>query len=262
MKWIVSLAFLFTTLTCWSVEELVTSAKFADGESIPYLLTTNTSKPKLAFIIMPGGSGDMHLRLDSSGTVSFEFGGNFLIRSRNLFASNDAIVISTDSSGDPDRMLGIVDDVHHRYGNIPIYIVGTSRSTLATMRLANKLDSKVAGFVHTSSMSQIDWFDTRELKSRQLIVHHIDDGCRLTPYRSAKSSSVSYGTQLITMEGGQASGDPCQAFGYHGYNGIEAETVTQIRNWAYQKWSKSCFWLPLKPNRQTLTESGILSRQQ
>lgn len=235
MKWIVAIPLLFVTLHCWSGEELITSAHFMDGEPIPYLLTVNTSKPKLAFVIMPGGSGDMHLRLDSSGKVSFDFDGNFLIRSRSIFASNDSAVIATDSSDDPDRMLGIIQDIQRRYGNIPIYIVGTSRSTLATMRLANRLEAKVAGFIHTSSMSQIDWFDTRDLKSRQLIVHHINDGCRLTPYRSAKSSSESYGTQLITMEGGQTSGDPCQAFGYHGYNGIEEETVTQIRNWVYQK---------------------------
>lgn len=225
----------FFSLYAWSADELVTTAHFSDGEEVPCLLTANTSKPKMAFVIMPGNDGIMNLKLDSNGKIMFDYAGNFLIRSRELFASNDAVVISTNSSGDPDRMLGIVEDIERRYGEIPIYIVGTSKSTLVTMRLANKIDGRVSGFVHTSSMSQIDWFDSRELKSRQLIVHHIDDGCRLTPYRSAKSSSESYGTKLITMEGGSTSGDPCLAYGYHGYNGIELETVTQIRNWAMNK---------------------------
>jgi len=33
------------------------------------------------------------------------------------------------------------------------------------------------------------------------------------------------------MEGGTSEGDPCQARGYHGYNGIEAETIDRIMEW-------------------------------
>jgi len=48
-----------------------------------------------------------------------------------------------------------------RYGQIAIYIIGTSRSTEATMALARPLDGWVAGFVHTSSMNGIADFDPR-----------------------------------------------------------------------------------------------------
>ena len=99
------------------------------------------------------------------------------------------------------------------------------------MQLAEKLDGKVAGFIHTSSMDGISRFDTRKLISRQLIVHHKNDGCRLTPYSAAASNQGDYGTMLITMEGGITEGNPCEAFGYHGYNGIEQETVNKIKSW-------------------------------
>jgi hypothetical protein len=36
------------------------------------------------------------------------------------------------------------------------------------------------------------------------------------------------------MEGGIAVGDPCEAFAYHGYNGIERETVDAIKKWILQ----------------------------
>lgn len=30
---------------------------------------------------------------------------------------------------------------------------------------------------------------------------------------------------LMVFQGGQTKGDPCNAFGYHGFNGIEQEVV-------------------------------------
>jgi hypothetical protein len=216
-------------------DQLVLTAQYSDGEVVPYLLTTNTDHPKYAFIIMPGGDGIMNPRLDSNGNTAFDYGGNFLIRSRDLFAADNAVVAATNATSSDDRVLAIVKDIERRYGSIPIYVMGTSRSTLASMSLAKSMDGRLAGFIHTSSMSQVDWFNTKNLKSRQLLVHHEDDGCRLTPYRSAKSSSESYGTHLITVEDGNTTGDPRQAFGYHGFNGKEQEVVNQIKAWVSGK---------------------------
>jgi hypothetical protein len=36
------------------------------------------------------------------------------------------------------------------------------------------------------------------------------------------------------MEGGSSVGNPCKAFAYHGYNGIERETVDAIKRWIKQ----------------------------
>ncbi|WP_426116824.1 hypothetical protein [Massilia sp. PWRC2] len=154
-----------------------------------------------------------------------------MIRSRALFADDETVVVSTDATANPERMLAIISDISRRYADAGIYIIGTSRSTTSTMKLAEKIDGKVAGFVHTSSMSDISRFDTTKLKSRQLIVHHKNDGCRVTPYDAAKSSHEHFGTTLVTMEGGTTMGNPCEAFGYHGYNGIEGETIDKIKAW-------------------------------
>ena len=40
---------------------------------------------------------------------------------------------------------------------------------------------------------------------------------------------------LITFKDGQSRGDPCEAFAYHGYNGIEREVVAQIAGWIVSK---------------------------
>src|SRR5260221_7243210 len=113
---------------------------------------------------MPGGKGVVSPRM-MDGKLVFSGGGNFLIRSRELFADGRFVVVSTDATSTPDRMLAIVRDLEARYGKIPVYVIGTSRSTEATVALARSLDGMVAGFVHTSSMNGIAGFDPRGLKS-------------------------------------------------------------------------------------------------
>jgi hypothetical protein len=156
---------------------------------------------------------------------------NFLIRSRELFADGRFVAASTDATSTPDRMLAIVSDLEKRYGRIAIYIIGTSRSTEATMALARPLDGRVAGFVHSSSMSGIASFDPRGLKSRNLIVLHVKDACRVTSPSAGVASNRKFGTELIEMNGGTSTGDDCEAYAYHGYNGIEKETVDRIKAW-------------------------------
>ena len=53
--------------------------------------------------------------------------------------------------------------------------------------------------------------------------------------RPARRRIADYGTELIEMEGGKSTGDDCEAFAYHGYNGIEAETVDKIKAWIAAK---------------------------
>ena len=171
-------------------DELVTTAHTAGGETIPYILTSKPGTPAYAVILMPGGQGRVNPRM-MDGKLVFSAGGNFLIRSRELFADGRFVAVSTDATSTPDRMLAIIRDLQARYGQIAIYIIGTSRSTEATMALARPLDGWAAGFVHTSSMNGIAGFDPRGLKSRQLIVLHVRDACRLTSPSAGAASHAS-----------------------------------------------------------------------
>ena len=211
-------------------DELATSARSTSGESVPYVLTSKPGTPAYAVILMPGGQGRVNPRLEG-GKLVFAGGGNFLIRSRELFADGQFVVVSTDASSTPDRMLAIVRDLEARYGKIPVYVIGTSRSTEVTMALAKSLDGQVAGFVHTSSMNGIAGFDPRGLKSRHLIVLHVMDACRVTSPSAGMTSHRNYGTELIEMNGGTSTGDDCEAYAHHGYNGIEQATVDRIKTW-------------------------------
>jgi hypothetical protein len=37
--------------------------------------------------------------------------------------------------------------------------------------------------------------------------------------------------ELLTFKGGENRGNPCEAFAYHGFNGIEREVVTKTAQW-------------------------------
>ena len=214
------LLLLLFSSAAWAGDERA-SGKTADGSSVAYLLTTSGSPtPTYAVILMPGGKGIMSPQ-----------NGNFLIRSRAIFAEGPFVAASTDATSKPDRIMAIAADLQRRYPGVKVYVIGTSRSTEATMALARPLDGKVAGFVHSSSMNPIASFDPRGLRSRNLIVLHKKDACTATKPSNGAASNRSYGTELIEMDGGKSTGDDCEAYAYHGYNGIERQTIEKIKAW-------------------------------
>lgn len=214
----------------WARDELVTSAVTPGGETVPYILTSKDGTPAYAVILMPGGKGILNPRM-VNGKLAFAFGGNFLIRSRELFADGRIVAASTDATSTPARIMAIAQDLERRYGRLAIYVIGTSRSTEATMALAAPLDGQVAGFAHTSSMNAIANFDPRRYRSRHLIVYHRLDACRVTKPSNGAASRASYGTEVIEIDGGKSTGDDCEAYAYHGYNGVEAATIERIKAW-------------------------------
>ena len=224
-----AILFLLQGIACAGDE--LASVQPAGGEKFNYVLTTRSPGAiQYGVILMPGGNGRMNPHMEGPNIV-FSGGSNFLIRSREKFAGPQFVAASTDATTTPARILAIVQDLEKRYGKIAIYVIGTSRSTESTMSLAKAIDGQVAGFAHTSSMSGISGFDTRGLKSRQLIVLHRMDACKVTSPSAGVSNHKKYGTDLIEMDGGKSTGDDCEAFAHHGYNGIEAETVAKIKDW-------------------------------
>ena len=233
-KFIVILALISGQALAQAQDTLIETARYESGDVIPYMLTTSSAKPpKYAVIVMPGGEGTLSPEMRSTG-IWFRYTHNFLIRSRAIFADEQTVTISTDSTGSAERMGAIVRDVRSRYPGVQVYIIGTSRSTISTMRLADSLDGQVEGFVHTASMTGIARFDSRQRASRHLLVHHEQDSCRFTGYGSAQSNSQDYGTELITIQGGVSQGDACDAWAHHGFNGVEQETVRAIRAWIHR----------------------------
>lgn len=212
-------------------DELILSAKYGNEKVVPYVLTaSNLKTARYAVILMPGGVGIFNPRIEG-GRLRFASYGNFLIRSRGLFADSETVAVSIDATHNTDRMRALIKDLKSRYPSVVVYIIGTSNSTRSSMILGERMDGEVGGFIHTASLNIIGGYDTQSFKSRHLIVHHTDDGCNLTGFWEAKRNHEKYKTLLIAMSGGQDIGDPCFAKAHHGFNGIEKDTVEKIKLW-------------------------------
>lgn len=214
----------------------VDSARYPDGDEIPYVFVpSDKSPPKYILIVMPGGNGTIGLKRNSDGSPFFSGKGNFLIRTRTMFADNDFAIVVIDRGRSLDRMRGVITDLTTKFPQAKIFIAGTSMSTTETIYMSENMDGEVSGFIHTSSVAAIGGLDTRNRKSRNLIVTHKHDGCqRITPTSSSIENGQKYGTTLFVMEGGIDEGDPCQAAGHHGFRGIEQEVVEKIKAWIKQ----------------------------
>ncbi len=218
---------------CLAGEDLITTAQEKNGEMVPYVLNYNNPSPSYVLILFPGGSGivDPHME---DGKLVYKAKNNFLLRARIYFVDDEFVTASTNSTQNTERIQAVIDDLKKRFPMARIYLVGTSKGTYDTMRLADYLSDKIAGEVHTSSLQSISSFDAKKYANRHLVVHHHDDSCKNTPFSAAEHSHKNYGNDFIAMEGGISVGDPCEAFAHHGYNGIEKETVDAIKKWIKQ----------------------------
>jgi len=214
-------------------EELVTTARYPSGEAVPYILNRNDPEPKYVVILFPGGAGTVDPHMED-GKLKYGYGGNFLVRSRRYLVDDEFATVTTNTTRVPEQVQAVLDDLARRFPRAQVYVMGTSNGTYATMELAEYLSERVAGEIHTSSLQRIYGFDARKYKNRHLVVHHRRDTCRATPFSAAEASHERFGNEFIAMDGGVSVGDPCEAFAYHGYNGIERETMAAIKSWVKQ----------------------------
>ena len=130
-----------------------------------------------------------------------------------------------------------------------MWLVGTSRGTQSAAYVAIELAGAGAdgpdGLVLTSTILA----DDRErpvpamplgnLRVPVLVVHHELDGCRRCAFsdlpKMMEKLAGAPRTQLLSYQGGQNRGDPCEAFAYHGFNGLERDVVGQIAAWILAK---------------------------
>jgi len=217
----------------FAAEELVTTAHFESGETVPYILNYKSSSPRYVVILFPGGSGVVNPRM-KDGKLVYGFKGNFVVRTRKFIVDDEFSTVTTNSTQSEERIQTVLDDIKRRFPKAQIYIMGTSNGTFDTMALAPYLSTRIAGAIHTSSLSRIASFNAKQYTNRHLVVHHKHDGCHATPFSSAQHSHEKYGNDFIAMDGGIAVGNPCEPLGHHGFNGIEEETIDAIKKWIKQ----------------------------
>lgn len=223
------------------------------GVTESYLLMVDPSAPPKAVAVMfVGGEGQVKLPDDIS-KLRLGWRGNFLVRTRGIFRDEEVAVAIVDvpsdrrtgmdgrfrvSSTHADDIRVVIRDLKDRFPDAKIFLVGTSRGTLSAAYVARTTGGSVDGVVLTSTLFYggnmgigLHDFDFKSIHSRLLFVHHLNDGCKQTPYRDALRQAQN-GYTLITVVGGQpAETGPCEPLAAHGYFGKEDATVNAIKNW-------------------------------
>jgi hypothetical protein len=216
-------------------------------------------KFEAAAMLLIGGGGNIRLRLED-GQARFSQ-GNFLPRSRREFIRNAILPVILDNPSDQQAGDGMSDafresaehvvdiravraELEKRYPGLPMFIVGTSRSTLSAAHLARSLPGELKGAVLTSSLfysgsgqrarQVLSAYRWEQITIPLLFVHHRDDGCGATPYGEAARLGGRY--PLITVRGGKPpESAPCEPLSNHGFLGKEAQTVDAIAAWMLKK---------------------------
>ena len=206
-------------------------------------------------IVVLFAGGDGNIKINNNG---IRRKGNFLVRSRMLFAGQGFVTAVMDKPSDRSAMHYFRTSEQHaqdirtvmrflrqRFPDKPLWLVGTSRGTLSAANVAARLNGKEGpdGIVLTAAVTQtsndggdsLNDVDLENIRVPVLVVHHKDDACYVTPYQSAKKLpeklSSSPGKEFIEFSGGDNSGNPCKAKSFHGFLGIEGEVVNSIARW-------------------------------
>jgi pimeloyl-ACP methyl ester carboxylesterase len=223
------------------------------------VLVLSPPQPKATVVLFSGGNGGLQLRPDGSlGAGS----GNFLVRSRQLFVDAGLRVVLVDAPSDRQSepfLAGFRQRPEHAAdvkaviawlrarSDLPVWLVGTSRGTQSVAYVATELAGRDGpdGIVLTSSIltdrksRSLPAMPLGKIRIPVLVVHHEQDACPVCPFAGVPSlmSGLENASrkQLLSFKDGQSTGDPCEAFAYHGYNGIEPEVVRQIASWVLAK---------------------------
>ena len=133
----------------------------------------------------------------------------------------------------------IIAALKESYGITKFYIMGHSYGTISSKWLAKNLGNEIQGSIHSAAMTHanarnraygysVESFDMSTLKAPVLNVHHDDDRCVSTPYSTVAAYSKN---NLVTVKGGEGTGDVCGGTHLHSMGGREEDTSKAVIKW-------------------------------
>lgn len=243
-----------------SAEEVL-QVKASSGAKLRTLLTGDPSTAKANIILLAGGRGVVKL----SGTGEIKaMKGNFLVRTRQLFADKGYLTALVDAPMDRRNKIGLLrgfrasaehgDDLArvaarlHALNRKPVIVVGTSRGSVSAANLALRgAKDTVSAAVLTSSVVKenakgrsITSLPLGRIKVPVLFVHNESDACHATLLKDVKPVIRAMKEQgaradLIVVDSRKATSGHCKGRSPHGFLGIEKQMVEKIVGWLETK---------------------------
>ena len=213
---------------CLVIVGLLTAAlpRFAGAEEAvkigsDYALLNKAGSARVGLILIPGGSGNLNVQPDGT----FKSGEqNQLVRTRKDYLASGITTLTIDNGVD------VAEAVNYLRKLTPVVVVaGTSRGTL---RVPKALPAKPDAIVLTSGLLN----DVRGMVGSPsnlpstLIVHHRQDGCRVTlpsgvePFKTWGGAKV----KVVWLDGGTFGADLCGNQSHHGFLGQDAQVVSTV----------------------------------
>jgi dienelactone hydrolase len=254
---------IYLIVAVWLLSWTLTSSAIAAGyeaiEIVPtrpdvtvrLLVIKTNSKPSTALILFPGADGTKHFG-EKDGR--FWVSKNFLMRSARDLATAGYLVVAVDAPSDQSYGMSdqfrtspqhakdtrkIIAYLKEKHRVTSLYFVGTSRGTISAAHLASVIDDpSIGGVILTAVYPPADLgsIDFTEIDDPVLIVHHVYDQCRVTPFQGAielkQRLTESPKVDLVGVAGGipPASG-PCDALSNHGFYGVEQPVIRVMTDW-------------------------------
>jgi len=243
----------------WAARPQVIDLPTRPGITERVLVEQPDHPPTAVVVLMTGGTG--RLGIFDNGSLRNE--GNFLVRSRALFLQHGYAVVLPDTPSDHSTspflggtfresaehaadLAAVIGWAHQQFSR-QVWIVGTSRGTHSAALAALSPPGVGApdGVVLTSTILASNRFGAasarpvpdmplEKVRVPVLVAHHQDDQCEVCPPSQLPrlmDKFKSTPAKLLTYQGGQSSGPPCEAFAHHGFNGIEGQVVDDIAAW-------------------------------
>jgi hypothetical protein len=191
-------------------------------------LLNKPGAPRASVILIPGGDGVLGVQPDGSFS---SLRGNQLVRTRKAYLAHGVATLTIDSGVNVGAAVAYMRGIAR-----PVVVVATSRGSL---RAAGALGAKPDGVVLSAAfLSEVQsQVGSPGALPPTLVVHHRLDGCRFTPPSGVEPFKAWGGSRVRVawMDGGQNSGDPCQARGYHGFNGLDGRVVSTVAQFALSR---------------------------
>jgi hypothetical protein len=191
-------------------------------------LLNKPAAPRASVILIPGGDGVLGVQPDGSFTG---LRGNQLVRTRKAYVGHGIASLTIDVGVNVAEAVAYMRKVAR-----PVVVVATSRGTL---RVAGALGARPNGVVLTSGfLDQVQsQVGSPGALPPTLVVHHRQDGCRVTPPSAVEPFKAWGGARVrvVWMDGGLNSGNPCQARAYHGFNGLDGRVVSTVSQFALSR---------------------------
>jgi dienelactone hydrolase len=243
-----------TTLAHAQTEKVVNIP--SRGANIRALLSV-PANPIGSIVLLAGGHGVLAISPD--GKIGWG-SGNQLVRTRAAYARAGYATIVPDAASDMGtpqapkngyrfsaphgQDIGAV-VAYMRAIKTPVALVGTSRGAVsAGIMLANTSGAARPDMVVLTAPMLMTYGDQPSFQKSMannparaqlpfLVVGHRKDGCKYTQPASIEQFRKWHGgkVDVILLDGPEGKGDPCEAYGPHGFAGIDGEVVSTVTGW-------------------------------